>query len=134
MKKKNRIPQIATRVLSGAVLVNVLTSSSVAKTPATGKTGDPADRNKIYKKRTGKKNRSVKIYPGLVKKTMHVVAREINDSPVDFYVFGIDGTLMVNYRLHPGEHVKLNELERGSYIYQVFDGDEMSETGKLEIK
>lgn len=87
------------------------------------------DRAKIL---SSKKEREVKIYPDVIKKTMHV--KNIENSEVDFFVFDAQGTLMVHYKMNQGDHKRINGLERGTYTYQVFKKDEMSESGKFIIK
>ncbi len=84
------------------------------------------------KPRQSKKDREVKIYPDIIKKTMHV--KNIENSEVDFFVFDSEGTLLVHYRMNERDHKRINGLEKGAYTYQVFKKDEMSESGKIIIK
>ena len=84
------------------------------------------------KTRLTKKEREVKIYPDIIKRTMHV--KNVESSEVDFFVFDLDGTLMVHYKLNEKDHKRINGLEKGTYTYQVFKKDEMSESGKIIIK
>ena len=79
-----------------------------------------------------KKEREVKIYPDMLKRTMHV--KSVQDAQVDFFVFDTEGTLMVHYKMNEKDHKKINGLEKGTYTYQVFKNDEMSESGKIVIK
>ena len=79
-----------------------------------------------------RKDREVKIYPDIIKKTMHV--KNVEESEVDFFVFDQQGTLMIHYKMDEKDHKKINGLEKGTYTYQVFKKDEMSESGKLIIK
>jgi hypothetical protein len=87
------------------------------------------ERNKT---RLSKKEREVKIYPDIIKKTMHV--KSVESTEVDFFVFDLQGTLMVHYKMNEGDHKRINGLEKGTYTYQVFKKDEMSESGKITIK
>ena len=82
--------------------------------------------------RTSKKEREVKIYPDLLKKVLHV--KNVETSRVDFFVFDAEGTIMVHYKMNEKDHKKINGLEKGTYTYQVFNNDEMSESGRLVIK
>ena len=82
--------------------------------------------------RISKKEREVKIYPDLVKKVMHV--KNVETAKVDFFVFDAAGTIMVHYKMDEKDHKKINSLEKGTYTYQVFKDDEMSESGKIIIK
>jgi len=82
--------------------------------------------------RTSKKEREVKIYPALLKKVIHV--KNVETERVDFFVFDAEGTIMVHYKMNEKDHKKINDLEKGTYTYQVFKNDEMSESGKIIIK
>ena len=106
-----------------AASLGLAQSCSVTENVAT------VDKNKT---RLTKKEREVKIYPDIIKKTMHV--KNVESSEVDFFVFGVDGTLMVHYKMNEKDHKRINGLEKGTYTYQVFKNDEMSESGKLIIK
>ena len=79
-------------------------------------------------------NSSVKIYPDVLKRNMHVVAKENDGKEVDFFVFDLEGTLMQNFRMKPRDHIRVGGLARGSYVYRVFSGDEETATGKFEIR
>ena len=63
---------------------------------------------------------------------MHVKNIEVN--PLDFFVFDLEGTLIRHFKMAEGDHKKITGLEKGLYVYQVFVGDEMSESGKITIK
>lgn len=74
----------------------------------------------------------VKIYPDIIKKMIHV--KNVNDDPVDFYVFDRGGAIVLYYKMTDGEHKKIYDLEKGNYTYNVFRNDEMYEAGKIIIK
>jgi hypothetical protein len=82
--------------------------------------------------KTARKEREVKIYPDLLKNVMHV--KNAESEKVDFFVFDSEGTIMVHYKMNEKDHKKINGLEKGTYTYQVFKNDEMSESGKITIK
>src|SRR6478752_6121769 len=82
--------------------------------------------------KTSKKEREVKIYPDLLKNVMHV--KNVETAKIDFFVFDSEGTIMVHYKMNEKDHKKINGLEKGSYTYQVFKNDEMSESGRIIIK
>ena len=84
------------------------------------------------KTKTSRKEREVKIYPDMLKKVMHV--KNVETAKVDFFVFDSEGTIMVHYKMNEKDHKKINGLEKGTYTYQVFKNDEMSESGKIIIK
>jgi len=68
----------------------------------------------------------------MLKRTLHV--KNIENVKVDFFVFDTDGTIMVHYKMNEKDHKKIDGLEKGTYTYQVFKDDEMSESGKIIIK
>ncbi len=82
--------------------------------------------------RASKREKEVKIYPDLLKKVMHV--KNVETTRVDFFVFDSEGTIMVHYKMDEKDHKKINGLEKGTYTYQVFKNDEMSESGRIIIK
>ena len=82
--------------------------------------------------KTTKKEREVKVYPDLLKNVMHV--KNAETTKIDFFVFDSEGTIMVHYKMNQKDHKKINGLEKGTYTYQVFKNDEMSESGRIIIK
>lgn len=86
----------------------------------------------LKKTKASRKEREVRIYPDMIKRTMHV--KSIQNAEVDFFVFDAEGTLLVHYKMNEKDHKKINNLDKGTYTYQVFKDDEMSESGKIIIK
>ncbi len=84
------------------------------------------------KAKFSRKERNVKIYPDIIKRVIHL--KNIEDAPLDFFVFDLEGTLVIHYKMKEGDRKNISGLERGSYVYQVFKGDEMRNSGKLNIK
>ena len=84
------------------------------------------------KPKTSTKEKEIKIYPDVMKKVMHV--KNAESVKVDFFVFDTEGTIMVHYKMNEKEHKKIHGLEKGTYTYQVFKNDEMTESGKIIIK
>lgn len=95
----------------------------------------PAKKTKFKSKSfTSLNNSSVKIYPDVVKRDMHVVAKENDGKEIDFYVFDVEGTLMIQYKMKAKDHYRIAGLARGTYVYRVFNGDEETATGNFEIR
>jgi len=86
------------------------------------------------KERSFKNQNVVKIYPDVIKKTMHVVARSGNEKDIDFLVFDLNGNMVLNYKMKAGERKVISNLKRGSYMYHVFSDDEYLKTGKIEFR
>jgi len=77
-------------------------------------------------------NKSVKIYPDAIKREMHVISKEKEEST--FFVFDMEGTFIINRIVVEGEHFKLSGLQRGFYTFHLFTGDEEKTSGKFEIR
>ena len=89
---------------------------------------------KKTKASSSRNNSSVRIYPDILKRTMHVVAKDDEGKGIDFFVFDLEGTLVHHYKMKAGDHEKLAGLERGKYVFRVFSGDEETATGELDIR
>ena len=96
---------------------------------------EPAKKSKSKSKSfSSRNNSSVKIYPDVMKRLMHVVAKENEGKSIDFFVFNLDGTLLHNYKMKAGDHIKIVGLAKGSYVYRVFNGDTETASGNFEIR
>ncbi len=123
--------------LTAGIYLSVMASSPRAtseRIPAgtAGKTRPVERRHQGYS--SPRNNNAVKIYPDIIKRTMHVVAKENDGMEIDFFVFDLQGVLLKHYRMEEGDHQKITGLKRGKYIYHVFSGDEETATGKFEIR
>ena len=95
----------------------------------------PAKKNKLKTKTFASlNNSSVKIYPDVIKREMHVVSKYNDGKEIDFFVFDTEGTLVHHYKMKPKDHNKMTGLARGTYVYRVFSGDEETATGNFEIR
>ena len=91
------------------------------------------ERDKGKKSRSGRTNaKVVKIYPDMIKRTMHVKSNE--DRQLDFFVFDNSGSIVAHHKMNEKEHIKISDLKVGTYVYQVFEGDVMTDSGKLIFK
>ena len=95
---------------------------------------EPAKKKGKAKSFSSLNNNSVKIYPDALKRIMHVVAKENEHKEIDFFVFDMQGTLVLNYKMKAGDHQKITGLARGTYVYHVFCGDEETASGNFEIR
>ncbi len=92
------------------------------------------EKRKKSKVSSSRNNSSVKIYPDIIKRTMHVVAKENEGKDIDFFVFDLEGGLIQHYKMKAGDHERIAGLERGKYVFHVFCGDEETANGKFEIR
>jgi hypothetical protein len=107
-----------------ASMISATTEKKEEKVPATKTRTNYSSRN----------NHAVKIYPDVIKKAMHVVAKENDGKEIDFFVFDLQGVLMKHYRMNERDRKEITGLKRGKYIYHVFCGDEETATGKFDIR
>ena len=70
----------------------------------------------------------------MIKRVMHVVAKENEGKDIDFFVFDLQGELIQHYKMKAGDHERITGLERGKYVFHVFCGDEETANGKFEIR
>ncbi len=79
-------------------------------------------------------NNSVKIYPDILKRDMHVVAKDNDGREIDFFVFDVEGALVHHYKMKEKDHYRIAGLSRGTYVYRVFIGDNETAAGNFEIR
>lgn len=140
MKQKslhNRTSALVTLGLSAGLLIGhpVFAGSSsytelekpVKKAAANKKAGK-------IKSSFSRNNEAVKIYPDIIKRCMHVVAKENDGKEIDFYAFDLEGTLVQHFKMKQKDHRLINGLAKGRYQYRVFAGDEETANGYFEIR
>jgi len=95
----------------------------------------PAKKNKTKLKAfSSLNNSSVKIYPDILKRDMHVVAKDNDGKEIDFFVFDLEGAMLNHYKMKEKDHYRIAGLARGKYVYRVFNGDEETAAGNFEIR
>jgi len=78
------------------------------------------------------KKTAIKIYPNPSYGKLSVTASTA--SPLHFYVFDMEGTLVFQAVLQNKERSTIENLQKGTYAYDVFEKDESIESGKIIIK
>jgi hypothetical protein len=79
-------------------------------------------------------NSAVKVYPDIIKRDMHVVAKDNDGKEITFFVFDVQGTLIQQYKMKAKDHYRISGLKKGKYIFRVFSGDEETATGQFDIR
>lgn len=74
----------------------------------------------------------IKIYPNPSYGKLSVSAS--TSSPLHFYIFDMEGTLVYQAVLNDKERKVIDSLKKGTYLYDVFEKDESIEEGKIIIK
>jgi len=94
----------------------------------------PEDKKPAKKEKAFKNSNAIKIFPDLIKKAMHVVAKGNNEREINFFVFDLEGRMVINYKMKTGDRKIISGLQRGAYIYHVFCEDEQIATGKIQFR
>lgn len=122
---------------AGLLLIQPALAAGIRKAGTTVSSDDEDPAKKAKSKSRGfssLNNSSVKIYPDIIRRMMHVVAKENQGREIDFFVFDMEGTLLHNYKMKPKDHIKIEGLAKGTYTYRVFSGDVETASGNFEIK
>lgn len=120
---------LGTAVRAGDSLLN----NSPGAKPATEE--EPAKKSKLKSQVAGTRNNHVvKIYPDMIRRDMHVVAKETGVAEMDFYVFDLNGNLVLRKKMKERDHQRISGLARGTYLYRVFIGDRETAAGEFEIR
>jgi hypothetical protein len=125
-----------TPVIISACIALTMLMQSYASLAGDIRNEDPKEKKEAKKTKTSssRNNNSVRIYPDILKRVMHVVAKDDEGKGIDFFVFDLEGTLIQHYKMKTGDHEKLAGLERGKYVFRVFSGDEETATGSFDIR
>lgn len=74
----------------------------------------------------------IKLYPNPSYGKLSVSA--VTSSTLHFYIFDMEGTLVYQAVLNNKERKTIDNLKKGTYLYDVFEKDESIEEGKIIIK
>jgi len=118
-----------------ALSMMMLSTASFAGGPGND---DPKGKKEVKKAKakvsSSRNNSSVKIYPDILKRVMHVVAKDNDGVDIDFFVFDLEGSIVKHYKMKSGDHEKIADLDRGKYVFSVFSGDDETATGNFDIR
>lgn len=80
-----------------------------------------------------KKNNVITITPN-PSYTGEISVSSKTEQPLHFYIFDLEGTLIYQTVLNTKEKKSVTNLNKGTYMYNVFVNDESVEEGKLSVK
>jgi hypothetical protein len=140
--KQNKLNTVKKQfVYVAAALLLLMSLSVTAKAKATNLTGitieekkEDDKKNKAKKNAVSKRNSSVKMYPNLASRTIYVKLKKKQTRNAELFIFDEQGSMVQNYKLSPRKKIKLKGLNRGTYTYSVFSGDELTASGQLEVR
>lgn len=119
------------RILLFAILILVTSS----KLPA--QTGDAKQVSNISYSLTpteepDSKKVSIRLYPNPSYGRISVSA--VTSKTLHFYIFDLEGTLIYQAVLNNKSKKNIENLKKGTYLYDVFEKDESIEEGRIVIK
>jgi hypothetical protein len=80
------------------------------------------------------KKNLVKIVHNPETNSIRVAVKDLAGQTIDFYVFDLEGTMVVNCKLRSREKKMITDLRKGAYTYNAFAGDEEVDFGKIVIE
>ncbi|HEU4470382.1 MAG TPA: T9SS type A sorting domain-containing protein [Flavisolibacter sp.] len=101
------------------------------KSPAAAGSSNLSD-SLVLKKKPGSRKNSIKIYPNPSYGRLSVSAT--TTATLHFYIFDLEGTLIYQAKLNNKDKKTIDNLPKGTYLYDVFEQDECIEEGKIIIK
>ena len=113
--------------------LSVVKSTVIEKKEEDEKNKTKTGRKTARELKAEKKASPVKLSPDLFTSAVHVTAKD-KAGEFDFYVFGLDGTLIQHHKMKAGDKKKITGLARGQYTYQVFSGDAEKAAGQFEVR
>jgi len=84
------------------------------------------------KSKSGQGKSAVKLYPNPSYGKLSVSNNA--SSTIHFYIFDLEGTLIYQTVLNNKEIKTIENLKKGTYLYDVFEKDESIEEGKIIVK
>ncbi len=132
MKIKSPNQNPAALITAAAIICFIFLAMPVMATGVINKKPVKKTNTKI-KSLVSRNNNAIKIYPDIFKRKMHVVAKDNASKEIDFFVFDLQGTLVHNYKMKPRDRKQMINMERGSYVYRVFCGDEEAASGTFQV-
>ena len=139
MKRRQIMPTLLPTKTILSIAVMCLSGSKLQATDNTkemliSKKAVEDDKKPAKKEKSFRNHNVVKVFPDIIKKEMHVIARSGIEKDIEFMVFDINGNMVLSYKMKPGEKKTITELKKGSYMYHVFAEDEYLTTGKIVFR
>ncbi len=75
----------------------------------------------------------VRLYPNPTSNGK-ITINSTSEEPLHFYVFDLESTLLYRIELKGKEQKTIEDLKKGTYMYDVFLNDESIEQGKIIVK
>ena len=77
-------------------------------------------------------NSAVKVFPDMLRRCLHV--KSTHEKEISFFLFDMEGNLVLDYKLKKGERKTIAGLNKGDYVYVTFCDDVKTGIGKMQIR
>jgi len=114
---------------------------AVAASPANAATGMspclPSDTILVEKQLTSKKYK-IRLYPSATHEVLFFSAAAAsgdgNGKIYQFFLFDMEGNLVKQANIRNKQTTVLNNIEKGTYLFEIFSNDERIENGKVIVR
>jgi hypothetical protein len=118
-------------ILATAFLLLAASYSSVGcPLPVSGYSSDTM----LVQKQTTSKKHRIKLYPNTENDVLFFSVRGIEGKVYQLFLFDVAGKLIRQANIKNKQTTVLENIEKGSYLFEVFSDDERIENGQLTIK
>ena len=122
---------IVIALLAGATVIGLHSSNIPAA--QTGKQTIAVAQPNQQKPELVLKKQVVKLYPNPSYNGTVTISSN-SDKPLHFYVFDVEGTLLHQVVLKEKEKQTINNLKKGTYVYDAFLNDEGVDHGSISVR
>jgi len=88
----------------------------------------------LVQKRTTSKRCKIKIYPNAERDVLFFNARGADGKVFQLFLFDMEGKLVKQANIKNKQTTILENIEKGSYLFEVFSDDERIENGQVTIQ
>lgn len=113
-------------------LILTATQVSAAQQPASKLAVSATDTIVVQKKLTSKKHK-VKLFPNAKHEALFFNAEGQEGRVYQFYLFNVEGKLVKQANIKNNQTTIVRDLEKGSYLFEVFSDDERIENGQVIV-
>lgn len=127
-RKQRSFQIVSVLAISGTLAATIPTA---AMQPCVNQ-GVYADSIVVQKKMTSKKHK-VKLFPNAKHEALFFNAAGEEGRVYQFYLFNVEGKLVKQANIKNNQTTIVRDLEKGSYLFEVFSNDERIENGQVIV-
>jgi hypothetical protein len=126
---RKRTVRIVSILFTISVVLAVSPSTFGCPLPASFYTNDSV----LVHKRSASKKCKIKIYPNAERDVLFFNARGVDGKVYQLYLFDMEGKLVKQANIKNKQTTIVDNIEKGSYLFEVFSDDERIENGQVTI-